>query len=654
MNTDLELTAGLKLSPESLAAVADAIVETIRKAGQKGAKGLAEDINAYFDKAVASKDRAERIVYSKAGIEAAQKFADKIQNAEQRAMLEMRSDAVRMAVLNPARQGARSDLDLERLKSLTEAHRLDPSNAQRVGTMARLVKRITAYREAQGLDTNIKSLTDARGQAAGWYISAGRATLQALSNTSLTPAQRKELYKQGMKYASTAEDLLGQPGDGNAGSGLRKDIRTLNDSIVKQTRTEEASTEQREKSDKIWSRFGFAMMGRAASATMEYARFALASQWGEAVTRNVMASRHAGVERYGMRAALAGSLVGSGVGGLLGGVVGSALGPWGTAIGLAVGQQIGDKIGKWTGELAGEREKNILARKEMSRDVALSARRDFYLYGGKEGHSFGNMLADAGLVSSASYNKMRWTGETLPGAMAFGMLGEQDMLMLSLMPEYYAALMNGESGAELAAAYQRSANNLPTMLRPLVATSVPGGSTDMYAASQDPLFGRAYWDNRAGLGGVSDQTLVGLSDAMQSAVINNAVRNLGQQLAYVVADATRMIRDKDLDFYDTTYVSPRAMDAYKGLTTVNTLNGEVYDVEKAFQVREAQAKLIHERATRPGDWEQFNSLVTNLSKWSDKTFNINVMLNGNRAAQTYLTIESVMTETETNIVGSMN
>lgn len=669
MNQDIVLSVGAIISQEDVKKISQQVATAIEIGSTVGWQKVQQKLGANLNKLTPS----QRVAASQATIFQArqEKYRElsSAATAAERAQIELKyanlEEAVRTAGLNPARRAVRAEMsateNLARVNALTKRLSGDLRDTRLGGSLSKQILAITNQRLKSGLGVeDLQSATDA---LVTWNLKQARRYNIAANAAGTTLQQKKTLQAEALRYAKTAEALWGDVGADNPATRW---IWSLNKNT--------AATEKATKVQAAWLTFATSVAGKAVVGAAEYASFALPSIWNEAVTRNVMASRHAQLDRYERRAGIIGNVAGYALGGAVGGValgaigakigagVGAALGTIapgignviGATAGIAIGGAIGAGVGKLVGPLLAAKEKADLARKEATRDIALNARRDFYLYGGKAGHSFGKMLEDSKLASASSYNQMRWTGETLPGAMAFGMLGEQDMLMLSLMPEYYAALMNGESGSELAAAYQRSANNLPTMLRPLVATSVPGGSQDMYSASQDPLFSRMYWDDRAGLTGTSDTALVGLSEAMLSAAINVAARNIMQQMDYVRADAAKMIRTKDLDFYDTTLVTPRAMQAYWGLTQFQKATGEMLYDEDALKAYEAAAAETHKEATTPGDWTRLNELVTQFSRWTDKTFNINVMLNGNQAAQTYLTIDSIMTETQTNIVGSLN
>lgn len=228
------------------------------------------------------------------------------------------------------------------------------------------------------------------------------------------------------------------------------------------------------------------------------------SIWAQDVSRNVYSSAQA----YAQRITTAGSTVGN----VLGTVAGAAIGGLATGGmgGQIVGASVGGSIGDAVGGLFGKSRETEVERYLKSKDYALQVRKDALLYGGS-GYTLGTAMEGAGVASAGSLNQMRWTGQMLPGAMALGMVSEQDMLMLSLMPEYFAAQMSGADAATTLAAYQKSVSRLPGALRPLVASSAPGGSQDLYSAAMDPLLSMAlaYSGTYAGMDTITARTSSG-------------------------------------------------------------------------------------------------------------------------------------------------
>lgn len=280
------------------------------------------------------------------------------------------------------------------------------------------------------------------------------------------------------------------------------------------------------------------------------------SFWQQELARNVTASNLAYLQRWQIAANVGGGLVGA-----LGGMAaGAAAGSGFMGIGAIPGAIIGGAIGALGGgSLAGlPAEKSIKKLEGALKTVALTtaARRDYLLYGGSSGFSLGMAMEDAGFGTAADLNNMRWTSQTLPGAMALGMVGEQDMLMLSLMPEYFAALMGGADAATLAAAYQKSVQHLPAQLRPLVATMAPGGSQGMYANAIDPQYSNML--TSAPSYALADRYFANVSERVMAASIRRAETNVGLERAATGKIMTQAMLGMHEDYFDMSYMSPSA------------------------------------------------------------------------------------------------
>lgn len=280
------------------------------------------------------------------------------------------------------------------------------------------------------------------------------------------------------------------------------------------------------------------------------------SFWQQELARNVTASNLAYLQRWQIAANVGGGLVGA-----LGGMAaGAAAGSGFMGIGAIPGAIIGGAIGALGGgSVAGlPAEKEIKKLEGALKTVALTtaARRDYLLYGGSSGFSLGMAMEDAGLGSASDLNNMRWTSQTLPGAMALGMVGEQDMLMLSLMPEYFAALMGGADAATLAAAYQKSVQHLPAQLRPLVATMAPGGSQGMYANAIDPQYSNML--TSAPSYALADRYFANVSERVMAASIRRAETNVGLERAATGKIMTQAMLGMHEDYFDMSYMSPSA------------------------------------------------------------------------------------------------
>lgn len=140
------------------------------------------------------------------------------------------------------------------------------------------------------------------------------------------------------------------------------------------------------------------------------------------------------------------------VAGVLGaGVTGGAslaLVPAGMAVGAA---------GTW---YSGERERTIAAADSSKLD-ALEQRRWRSLYSDRtNGWQFARMLSATGFVSTGDIEAMTSQANTFNTAAAFGGVSSSQYLALSMMPNYYAALVSNADDATRLAAYQADMNAL--------------------------------------------------------------------------------------------------------------------------------------------------------------------------------------------------
>lgn len=343
------------------------------------------------------------------------------------------------------------------------------------------------------------------------------------------------------------------------------------------------------------------------------------SVWRERITRDVIASRQAEIERTGMLAQAGGSLIGGVVGGMVGGTPGAL-----------VGSAAGDMLGK----LAGQALSTSFESQLKTRDAALAMRRDMYMYGGKSGYALGQGLQNAGMAQASSLDKMRWTAETLPGAMALGMVGEQDMFMLSMMPEYFAALMSGSDAQTLATAYKKSVDNLPDAFKPLVASMAPGGSQDMYAASRDPNFMRV-----VNAGELRDLETVGraFSHGYAYSAAENVGINAGKAIDAMKQDTLELLKSKDgWQLYNTRYLGREAQ-------TADAFARSQY-IEGFSDVDTNINSLLKHEETVAAAMDTIRTAVK-------RSFEINVNLDGVTVGNTTATLEDSSTSIEAVLTG---
>lgn len=216
---------------------------------------------------------------------------------------------------------------------------------------------------------------------------------------------------------------------------------------------------------------------------------ALPTYWHESVTRSTFGRMAAEAERR----KIYGKGIGTGAGNIAGGIIGGLIGgPAGAMIGASVLGNVGGTIGSLSGKYGEERlqsvQKTIAQINERYRTQGI--------YGGQMSVGYAAAVQETGMASAGDVEKMVHNSATLGARMMFGQVGENEMLMYSLMPGYFAAAMNGASDAELASAFAADLNRLPPQLRVWAAEGVGGGSLGMMAYSNSPTF--SYVQGNAG------------------------------------------------------------------------------------------------------------------------------------------------------------
>lgn len=222
----------------------------------------------------------------------------------------------------------------------------------------------------------------------------------------------------------------------------------------------------------------------------------------EKVHRNAYYSEMASRQRFKGYSKLAGqiggAIVGAYIGSALGGGAGAAAGGVAAAPGAAVGGATGFAVGGWAGgQLASlypewymeEFKSDQVSSKSIGNIV-----RNWALYGSDYNTYFANGITELGIANGeAAMGGLADRAMGMRAKMMLGQVGEQEMLYMSMMPNYYAALMAGVTGPELMRIYQRDLGNIgdPSM-RYLVGNSI--GNTEAFAAVNNPYFSSFYKD----------------------------------------------------------------------------------------------------------------------------------------------------------------
>ena len=340
---------------------------------------------------------------------------------------------------------------------------------------------------------------------------------------------------------------------------------------------------------------GLLFSGISAGATMYYQ-----SKWAQDAARNVTASNMAYYQRWESGGQIAGGAIGAIAGALIGGPIGAIIGATG----------LGGLAGLW-----GNYKQKELEGVLKTVATTTGARRDYLMFRGTSGFSMGQAMEDAGFGTASDLNNMRWTSQTLPGAMALGMVGEQDMLMLSLMPEYFAALMGGADAATLAAAYQKSVQNLPVQLRPLVATMAPGGSQGMYVNAIDPQFNNFLGYSHDMV--LKDRYFTAVSEQTMAGSIMRSQMNLALAHAGVAENYAQALQGKHGDYFDMSYISPMS-----GWAQTMTLMGANAPLSAK------GAEEFFAQTTQMLNNEHFMTAIDGLSRFAENGLNLVIRIEG--------------------------
>ena len=152
-----------------------------------------------------------------------------------------------------------------------------------------------------------------------------------------------------------------------------------------------------------------------------------------------------------------------------------------------------------------------------------------------------------------------------------GQVGEQEMLYMSMMPNYYAALMAGVTGPELLRIYKHDLDGIGDQsMRYLVGQSI--GNTDALAAANSPYFADFYSKvkNRAVAG---DKMVGGLERGFMFTKADVAATDIGKNVYEMFATASRGDETIFNKKYNGTETSPaeNLEKIANGIATITTL-----------------------------------------------------------------------------------
>lgn len=300
-------------------------------------------------------------------------------------------------------------------------------------------------------------------------------------------------------------------------------------------------------SNAVWAALG----GKVASDIFHTAGDMLESYWGESITRNAYASRQAYLGRWTKGEKVIGSIIGGVLGGLVGGAAGAG-------VGYGAGGELLSLFGKYN-------ETKYKADIKSSSDM-LGRIRNQALWGSSYNTYFAKALTDIGIANGESaMSGLADKSMSFRGRMMLGQVGEQEMLYMSMMPNYYAALMAGITGPSLLNIYKRDLDAIgdPSM-RYLVGQSI--GNTEAFAAARSPYFNSIY-SSTLGATSSAESALFGLQSGFVGGRLTAAMETLSRDVSEIFASARRgdkTIFNGDIDGHTAQVVKDFAQSWLKG------------------------------------------------------------------------------------------
>lgn len=143
-----------------------------------------------------------------------------------------------------------------------------------------------------------------------------------------------------------------------------------------------------------------------------------------------------------------GQKAGAAAGAVIGGILGNLILP---GVGGVIGASVGGAGGAWLG---GERKRDIAAA-EATQAEAVDQRRWRALYGNRSlGYQYSKMVEATGFATSSDVQTLTSNANTFMAAAAFGGVSDQQYMALSMLPNYYAAMVSGADEHTLMEALQ--------------------------------------------------------------------------------------------------------------------------------------------------------------------------------------------------------
>ena len=451
------------------------------------------------------------------------------------------------------------------------------------------------YATAYGIGNAIKSATEYVSNAGAYpFGSVGRRANIALARGAISGITPASMGKLGMS---------------------KKDIESNTQAIVSLTdkMTElERSASDGGGADGFWSTILrpaavaglLKAAGRTVGSIMEGRTQWLADTQTPYQTRRDV--RQGWAQTFGLGAIGAGAGIGTLVAGPVGGAIGALLGAIPGLPAYLLGTHYKDekKIG------------------DHWQNQAVQMARYYNLYGSGVDYNYAGAIQNTGYMSRESVLQLSQTADMLPGAMAFGAVGEQEMMALSMAPNYYAALMEGRSTAEIMEAYRTDMANLPKEYRQYITSILPGAGEDLRAFTSSEWYNYLY--SKSGEYRGYDQAELGVIPGLESKKFEIAHLNMNK--AYQTAMEEIPILN------DANYNSPDRVAALRSEYGIGVYASVPRYASAAYSTSDPSDGLMYGHAISRPMLEAINSLWTG-DKAHSKLGDIIIQIDGNTVHQ---------------------
>lgn len=308
----------------------------------------------------------------------------------------------------------------------------------------------------------------------------------------------------------------------------------------------------------------------------------LQSYWGESITRSIYGSKQAYYKRWEVGGGLAGGTVGA--------LAGAALGSFAPGIGNAVGAAVGGVLGNTLGSLYGAF-KGVMTQSDIKSTDSMIARiRNRAMFGSAYNTYFANAMSR--VTGGDGMAELANQSMSLRARMMLGQVSEYDMLYYSMMPNYFAALMNGVTGPQLAKIYQSDLGAIgdPSM-RYVVGQAIGGGNA--FAMANNPYF-NALYAGFVGRAGQYESAASRMSTDYMSGLAWTTVRDIGKDFTELYKTRERgdtdfyispVTRDNTLRRWRSGFLQPGDVsvgvrDRGEGITFINVINLDGNEIKK--------------------------------------------------------------------------